>query len=53
MQSFGTRLDCDDCVSLLPNGTLVLHILPKTYELLPMEAKKITAKRLNLLKYGI
>ncbi len=52
MHSFGTKLDCNDCVCLLPNGTLILNLLQTTYERLPIEAKKETAKRLNLQKYG-
>jgi hypothetical protein len=52
MHSLNTKLDCDDCVCLLPNGVLVLHLTPKTYERIPVLHKKKSAKKFGLLKYG-
>ncbi len=52
MHSLNTKLDCDDCVCLLPNGVLVLHLTPKTYERIPIQHKKQSAKKFGLLKYG-
>lgn len=53
MHSFNTKLDCDDCVCLLPNGTLILHLTQTSYERIPIEYKKQTAKHSGLIKYGI
>lgn len=52
MHSFNTKLDCDDCVCLLPNGILVMHLTPRTYERIPVQHKKQSSKHFGLLKYG-
>jgi hypothetical protein len=52
MQSFSTKLDCDDCICLLPNGILILNLTPRTYERIPIQHKKESSKRCGLLKYG-
>jgi hypothetical protein len=36
MLSHNTRLDCDDCVCLLPNGQLVLSLTRPSYERIPL-----------------
>jgi hypothetical protein len=50
--SYNTKLDCHDCVCLLPNGNLVLHVEKSTYDQIPKKFNRITCKSTGFSKYG-
>lgn len=53
LHSFNTKLDCDDCVCLLPNGDLVMNVTHSTNQKIPVEWVKKSVKSSGYHKYGI
>lgn len=50
--SYNTRLDCHDCVCLLPNSNLILHVEESTFDKIPRNFAKKTCKSTGYTKYG-
>lgn len=52
MNTHNTRLDCEDCVAVLPCGHVVLSVGQSTNERLPIEVRRETKKSAGFKKYG-
>lgn len=50
--SFRTRLDTDDCVAVVPPGTLVLHLNKETFQSLGLEGQVSEFARKRNSKYA-
>ena len=50
--SYDTKLDCNDCVSLIPPGDLILNLNKSSGQKIPAECVKKTIKSTGYDKFG-
>lgn len=50
--SVGTRIDCEDCVLVTPEGDLVLSLVKDTYQKLGVEGKVSQFHKKTKARYG-
>ncbi|CAF0714697.1 unnamed protein product [Brachionus calyciflorus] len=53
LHSFNTRIDCDNCACLIPNGKLILNIDKSLNEKIPIKYIKKTVKSSGYEKYEL